>query len=839
MSSKFRRVFSTTGFISLFSLICLPAESFGQLPTIRTNYRLPADSGMAPYPIVSGGAFTGKPVTASPDPLVSYVWEHKSEELQVYHLKPVQVHSETAANFEGTESALTDDCSITVNGEGSIRFDFGVESAAWIEFDSPDLTGEVQMSISEYNQPAIVNSGPQSPLKTGIPAKHGNTYRLELNAELYEGVRFGWIHVTRFDRPWHIKNVRLVCQTKPVNYAGHFESSDTLLNRIWYTGAYAVKLNLLKDHIGAILMDRGDRHSWTGDAHVSQAVSMIAFGNYEMVRHNLQRTAEDNNSIESYSLLWIHSLLDYYRYSGDEAFLRSHLSTLKRKLDHAAQVIANDANLGFYGWDERLGAGFETPNIPENRHAYRLLYIQTCRELTKVLATLGEEELSLNYKRLANLELAGVRKNPRWYQSIGLHAAAEAMNGGYLTDQESKALVEHYFLDQSNIVSFSPFNQYFIIRALAAGGLHDEALLAIDKTWGGQLRLGATTFWECFRPEWSNLFMPNDPIPNGQHGYTSLCHPWSSGATRWLSEEILGIKPISPGFKRFRVVPHLSSSLNAVSGGVPTPLGAILFGIDVNKGTAYLHSPAGSLATIGLPKMGKRMRRITVNGHDVYPRRNAQNPTSAIPTEDEGFVYLPDLPSGSYQINIEYEDERRKSHPPKTKKRNADHTELVSVDSITSTDWAVRYGKDGYFLFDHQGEAAHQNTLPDYVEKIVWKNEGTGAPRLDNWPLDGHGSLAILATQNPMACYQTYRLDILAQPERVYQFTLRTAELGTNGRFVIDLFDERTKNLIHPTILVNTTGKVRYYTFMTRGPVRIRLSHVSGEDAGLSGIFFQ
>src|SRR5690606_32316285 len=147
--------------------------------------------------------------------------------------------------------------------------------------------------------------------------------------------------------------------------------------------------------------------------------------------------------------------------------------------------------------------------------------------------------------------------------------------------------------------------------------------------------------------------------------------------------------------------------------------GAVRFSSDGNKATAYLHSPTGSLATIGLPRMGKRMRRITVNGADVYPRRNAQNPPYAIPTEDDGFVYVPDLPSGSYEIDMEYEDEQHKSHPPKTKKRNANHTELVSVDSTTSTDWVDRYGRDGYFLFDHQGNAAQQNTLPDYVEKIV------------------------------------------------------------------------------------------------------------------------
>jgi len=839
MPDKIPLLRATASLIVSFFIVGMPSVSVGKQDSTHTKPYLPDHPGIAPYPVVSGGAFTGKPVSASPDPLVSYVWTRESEELQVYHLKPVKVSTETTPSFANVESALTDDCFIKVNGEGSIRFDFGVESAAWIEFDSPDLSGEVQMSVSEYNQPAVVNSGPQSPHKTGVPVKHGNTYRLELNAELYEGVRFGWIHVTRFDKPWHIKNIRLVCQTKPVNYAGHFESSDTLLNRIWYTGAYAVKLNLLKDHMGAILVDRGDRHSWTGDAHISQGVSMVAFGNYDMVKHNLQRTSVDNNSIESYSLLWIHSLLDYYYYSGDEAFLRSHLATLKRKIDHAAQITVDEINLGFYGWDERLGAGFETPNNPENRHAYRLLYVQTCVALSKALATLGEKGLSADYRQLADAKLQEIRKDPSWFGAIGLHAAAEAVNGGYLTEDESKALVNKHFLDTANIISFSPFNQYFIIRALANSGLHQEALVAINRTWGGQLRLGATTFWECFRPEWANVIQPNDPVPNGQHGYTSLCHPWSSGATRWLSEEILGIKPVSPGFKRFQVIPHLSNTLGAVRGDVPTPLGTIQFDIDVNQGVAHLRSPSGSLATVGIPKMGKQIRRISVNGQDVYPNRDGQDPSYANPTEDDGFVYLPDLPPGTYRIAMEYGGRGTKHPSPDLKKRIDNAVRLVSVDSTTTTDWMAHYGQDGYLLFDHPDTAVNEGTLPGYIEKIAWKSEGTGAPRLGNWQMKDGRSLAILATQNPMACYQTYYIDIMAQPEKAYQVTLRTAELGTNGKFVIDLFDQRTKNLIHPTVLVKTSGKARYYTFAAKGPIRIRLSHVEGEDAGISGIFFQ
>jgi hypothetical protein len=41
----------------------------------------------------------------------------------------------------------------------------------------------------------------------------------------------------------------------------------SLLTKIWYASAYRVKASLVQDYFGAILMDRGDRISWTGDAH--------------------------------------------------------------------------------------------------------------------------------------------------------------------------------------------------------------------------------------------------------------------------------------------------------------------------------------------------------------------------------------------------------------------------------------------------------------------------------------------------------------------------------------------------------------------------------------------
>ena len=153
-----------------------------------------------PYKQLHHGRYSGAMINASPDPLINYRWDkpRASDSLQVYFLNPKTVHATPQASFKQNKDR------ITILGNGDLSFDFGVESAGWLEFQSDDLVGDVEMSISEYNEPAIVNQGAQHPIKTSVAARHGNVYRLELNDDLYEGVRFGWIHIKQFSKPAHI-----------------------------------------------------------------------------------------------------------------------------------------------------------------------------------------------------------------------------------------------------------------------------------------------------------------------------------------------------------------------------------------------------------------------------------------------------------------------------------------------------------------------------------------------------------------------------------------------------------------------------------------------------------
>ena len=799
-----------------------------------------------PYPPLHGGDFTGTPVPESPDPLGAFRWGHPqaTDGLQTYLLGPVAVSTDQPDSFSHLGSATHGPCRVAVNGIGSIRFDFRVESAAWLEFDSPDFTGAVALSISEYNEPAIVNTGAEHPVKTMKPVKYGQTYRLELNRSLYEGVRFGWIHVRTFDRPWHITAVRLVCQIKPANYEGSFACSDPQLTRIWYAGAYDVKLNLLHDYFGAILMERSDRQSWTGDAHPAQGASLVAFGNRDFVKANLDRTATGDNGIESYSLYWILSLMEYYRYTGDTATLRQHLANARAKLEHANQIYANPP-IAFYGWDERLGAGFEDPNnTPETKKAYRMLFIRACRDFAGGSDTIGETNVAETVRNMAGQRIAELRANAHWSDPFGLHAAADSINAGFTTPAEQTQFFSREFADRATRLSYSPFNEYFVIQALARMDRYDEALGSIRDDWGGQLAYGGTTFFEVFWPAWAQVLGRNDAVPNCQAGFTSLCHPWGAGVTKWLTEETLGIKPVAPGFAAYDVFPHLGRTLTAVSGAVPTPQGTVRASFDVAKGRASLTAPAGTVGRLGIPVVEKEIRTIRINGRLAWEDGAFKSvPGIGGASRNAEFVIFNDVQPGRYELAVEYVGKT----PKFTDAPWQFPATFVKGDRTTSGNWIGQYGRDGSFLF---GEAAGQDRsrLPDYVAGVTPRQGANGgwvgpldSRALAEGPANGGARCGgVLRCEDPSAWnQQCLVVDVALKQPAEYQLALYFADLDGKGRRqAVELFDLASRKLIAPTrVFADFTGGT-YAVYNCRQSVRVRIYHVRGYNAVLSGLFF-
>jgi alpha-L-rhamnosidase len=807
---------------------------------IAIGYSLTLHAQTPPYPKISARK-TAVANPLSPDPLISYRWADPkaTDGLESYQLRPVSWVVSSKASFDLTSFKTKN--IITVLGTGSIRFDFGQTNAGWLEFESDDLTGDVTMSISEYNQPAIVNQGAVNPVKTKAPVKHGNTYRLELNPELYEGVRFGWINVNSHTKNWHIKNLRLVCQTKPVNYRGSFACSDRELTRVWYTGAYTVKLNLLKDYFGAILMERSDRQSWTGDAYPSQAASMVAFGNYDFVKKNLVNTSGLNNGIASYSLYWVLSLIDYVNYTGDAEFAKKYVDNASQKLELAYQQFGKSPALGFYGWDERLGAGFENPNNPESQRAYAMLSIRAWREFGELMKQLGRTDLAEKYGNYANSKIEEIRKQDGSLTAFGLHAAADAVNTGLTDPQENQQLYNHNYTNRVNRVSYSPFNEYAVIGSLGRMNKYDDAISSIKDCWGGQIRYGGTTFFEVYRPSWNSILAKNDPPVNNQCGYTSLTHPWSAGVVKWLSEEVLGIKPLSPGFKTFEIVPHLADGLTNVKGATPTLQGSIDAEFDMVKGVAIITIPEGTMAKrIGIPIGKNELKTMLLNNRLIWNGSAAGKAHKLISAD--GYIYVDDLIPGRYTFKFTYKTPYKSV---KVKPLPWDYAiNSFKQDSTSNGQWKGKYGADGLMLFSYFKAGEHLKKLPQYVDSVVLqRGKNVYADIAANGVLkdttDAPHALGSLATQDPIACLQTMTLDVKVNDTKQHQIAIYFLDWNKAGRnSAIEIFDLKTLNLLAPVQMVKSYQHGKYLVFNYSGSIRLRVNQVRGENAAISGLFF-
>jgi alpha-L-rhamnosidase len=90
----------------------------------------------------------------------------------------------------------------------------------------------------------------------------------------------------------------------------------------------------------------------------------------------------------------------------------------------------------------------------------------------------------------------------------------------------------------------------------------------------------------------------------GFGSFTSLAHGWASGATADLSAYVLGVQPVSAGFKTWLVQPS-AGSLSWVEGNVPTPHGtiAVRWAQDRTKSRFALQvsAPSGTNGTISVP----------------------------------------------------------------------------------------------------------------------------------------------------------------------------------------------------------------------------------------------
>jgi alpha-L-rhamnosidase len=394
------------------------------------------------------------------------------------------------------------------------------------------------------------------------------------------GFRFVRIDLVDDNVQLKLKEANAVFIHRDIPYLGSFNCSDTLLNKIWLTGAYTVHLNMQEYLWDGI---KRDRLVWVGDMHPETSTIAAVFGDNPVVAKSLDMARditplpEYMNGMVSYSMWWILIQRDWYMHNGNLAYLKQQKAYLNGLLEHyLAKIGANNS--------EALNDGtrfldWPSSEDPKAIHAgLQAMLVMTLRAGAQLNHILGDEAMATK----CNAAITKLKLNVPDAGNSKQAAALLALSG------LMPAAAADRVLSADGVHRYSTFFGYYMLQAKAKANNYQGGIDDIRQYWGPMLKLGATTFWEDFDINWlPGASRIDEPVPAGQKdihgnyggycykGYRhSFCHGWASGPTPWLTEHVLGVKVMEPGCRVIKLEPHLGD-LKFAEGNYPTPYGIV------------------------------------------------------------------------------------------------------------------------------------------------------------------------------------------------------------------------------------------------------------------------
>jgi hypothetical protein len=133
---------------------------------------------------------------------------------------------------------------------------------------------------------------------------------------------------------------------------------------------------------------------------------------------------------------------------------------------------------------------------------------------------------------------------------------------------------------------------FFLLEALVREGDFEAMIRTIRDYWGRQTDAGATTFWEMYHEHEERLTR-------------SHCHGWSAAPVVFLTQHVLGVQPLGPGYEGVRVAPN-PGDLQWAQGRVPTPrgVGETAWTASADRFTLSISAPTDMPIEVKLPWKG-------------------------------------------------------------------------------------------------------------------------------------------------------------------------------------------------------------------------------------------
>ena len=267
-----------------------------------------------------------------------------------------------------------------------------------------------------------------------------------------------------------------------------------------------------------------------------------------------------NNDVAEYGECTANSMILSYcfrRFSG----IFKMLGEKEKAEEYARHADDIKAAINKYAWSEERGAYIDTVRDREAYESYLAYYHEIGKEPLSFEKYMSLSRVSVQTNTFA--VLYGIAEGER--REKALRILAENIEEGFYVPG-SPALRTAGAPSEAEapggIVHIgSPFFMFFALGALFENGYSELALKSIAREWGDMLDAGVTTCTENFnsKTEWKTR---------------SVAHAWSASPALYMITEVLGVKPLAPGFAEFTVSP-CESELAFAKGSVPTPYGEI------------------------------------------------------------------------------------------------------------------------------------------------------------------------------------------------------------------------------------------------------------------------
>lgn len=289
--------------------------------------------------------------------------------------------------------------------------------------------------------------------------------------------------------------------------------------------------------------------------------------------------------IADFSLLYPEIVLHYYELTGDRALVERLMPVIDDLEDYFDRFCNGDGLLesvtekwNLVDWPENLRDQYDFPltrpvspgvhNVI-NAFYYGMKKNADClREMIGLLPRGGAEKVRQAYLRIFHRP-NGLFRDGVASQHTALHSNALPLYFGMISPEEAAPVIK---LIREKGLCCGVYFAYFVLKGLAQVGAYDlmNELLFSDgiHSWRNMLQEGATTCFEAWGKE--------------QKWNTSLCHPWGSAPIILLIEDVIGLRPVKPGFAEYIVEPHLAGHMDRLLLKTKTVRGTIW--VECSKG---------------------------------------------------------------------------------------------------------------------------------------------------------------------------------------------------------------------------------------------------------------